>query len=152
MSKRLAAGTAFRYEECMQGLARWILMALWAGLLGPLVASAQIDPYHRELIQFGYNTSFQGSSPMSAYAYYYHNAPDFLQNSNLTLRLALAPVYLDSELGISRALGENTDLGIGLAGGGFADSYDEIRGGEYLRRDAGLLSRMRGYREQYGAE
>lgn len=137
MSKRLAAETAFRYEECMQTLTRWIPMVLWAGgLLGPLVASAQIDPYHRELIQFGYNTSFQGRSPLSAYAYYFRNAPDFLQNSNLTLRLALAPVYLDSELGISRVLGENTDLGIGLAGGGFADSYDEIRGGEYLRRES----------------
>ena len=47
------------------------------------------------------------------------------------LRLAVAPVYLDSELGFVNGLGPNTDLGIGVAGGGFADSYNEIRGGTY---------------------
>ena len=117
----------------MRSLTRLIGGVLLAGLLGPLTASAQIDPFPRELIQLGYNASFQGQSPIAAYAFYYRNAPDFLKNTNLTLRLAVAPVYLDSELGISHALGENTDLGIGLAGGGFADSYDEIKGGKYLR-------------------
>jgi hypothetical protein len=34
-------------------------------------------------------------------------------------------------LGIRRALGENTDVGLGLAGGGFADSYNEIDQGFY---------------------
>ena len=52
--------------------------------------------------------------------------------TNLTLRLAVAPVYVDSELGFVGALGPNTDLGIGLAGGGFADSYNEIHDGQYL--------------------
>jgi hypothetical protein len=47
------------------------------------------------------------------------------------MRLAVAPTYLDSELGIRHVIGENTDLGIGLAGGGFADSYTEIRQGGY---------------------
>jgi hypothetical protein len=101
------------------------------GCTGPFSAFAQIDPYPRELIQLGYNASFEGHAPLSAYAYYYRNSPDFLAHTNLTLRLALAPVYLDSELGISQALGENTDIGIGLAGGGFGDSYDEIRGGTF---------------------
>jgi hypothetical protein len=90
----------------------------------------QIDPFKRELIQVGYNAALQGHSPLSAYAFYYRNEPDFL-NTNLTLRLALAPTYLDSELGIHGVLGENTDLGIGLAGGGFADDYYEIRQGKY---------------------
>jgi hypothetical protein len=48
------------------------------------------------------------------------------------LRLALAPVYLDSEVGLVGLLGPNTDLGIGLAGGGFADNYYEYEGGKYL--------------------
>ena len=61
---------------------------------------------------------------------YYRNEPGFLR-TNLTLRLAVAPTYLDSELGIRHVLGENTDLGIGVAGGGFADSYREIRQGTY---------------------
>src|SRR5262249_54871583 len=51
---------------------------------------------------------------------------------NLTLRLAVAPTYLDSELGFRNLLGANTDLGIGIAGGGFADSYAEIRQGTFF--------------------
>src|SRR5678816_1484313 len=95
-------------------------------------ASAQIDPDHRELIQVGYNAAFEGHQPISAYLFYYANQPGFLQHTNLTLRMAVAPTYLDSELGISGALGENTGVGLGLAGGGFADSYVEIDQGTYI--------------------
>ena len=98
--------------------------------LGSFCAYGQIDPVKRDLLQFGYNVSFQGHAPLAAYAYYYRNRPDFFR-TNLTLRLAIAPTYLDSELGISHALGYRTDLGIGVAGGGFADSYYEIRDGKY---------------------
>jgi hypothetical protein len=59
------------------------------------------------------------------------NQPDSLGNTNLTLRLAVAPVYLDSELGIAQVLGPDTDLGVGLAGGGFADSYYAFTSGHY---------------------
>src|SRR5258708_1838900 len=97
---------------------RWLLIVLFPGILLPGAAVAQIDPVKRELIQFGYNQSIEGEAPVSAYAFYYYNQPDFLSHSNLTLRLAIAPVYVDSELGISRLLGPNTDVGIGLAGGG----------------------------------
>ena len=45
----------------------------------------------------------------------------------------MAPVYLDSELGITDALGPHTDVGLGLAGGGFADSYFDFQNGQYLR-------------------
>ena len=100
-------------------------------LLAPLLASAQIDPVKRDLIQIGYNGALEGRQPFSGYAFYYHNQPDFLQNTNLTLRLAVAPTYVDSELGILNGLGENTDIGIGAAGGAFADSYNEIHGGKY---------------------
>lgn len=104
------------------------------GLLGCLAVCAafgQIDPVKRELIQIGYNGAVEGHAPLAAYAFFYRNEPDFL-HTNLTLRLALAPVYLDSELGVRHAFGENTDLGIGLAGGGFADSHAEIRRGTYI--------------------
>jgi hypothetical protein len=84
----------------------------------------------RDLLQFGYNASFQGHAPLAAYAYYYRNQPEFF-HTNLTLRLAIAPTYLDSELGISHALSPHTDLGLGIAGGGFADSYQEVRRGTY---------------------
>lgn len=94
-------------------------------------AIAQVDPAKRDLVQFGYNQAFEGRAPLAAYAYFYHNQPDFMR-TNLTLRLAVAPTYLDSELGFVGALGPNTDLGIGLAGGGFGDDYNEIRGGKFL--------------------
>lgn len=100
-------------------------------MFAPVISSAQIDPVRRDLIQFGYNQALEGRPPLAGYAYYYHNQPDFLR-TNLTLRLALAPVYLDSELGFVNGLGPNTDFAIGLAGGGFADSYSEIRNGAYL--------------------
>ena len=104
-------------------------------MLAP-TATAQIDPVKRDLFQIGYNQALAGQAPISAYAFYYRNQPVFLQNTNLTLRLAIAPTYLDSELGIGRALGPNTDMGIGLAGGGFADGYNEIRGGHYLEEES----------------
>jgi hypothetical protein len=108
-------------------------MAIWvaASCYNSQPAWGQIDPVKRELIQFGYNAAFEGHPPLSAYAFYYRNQPDFLQ-TNLTLRLAVAPTYLDSELGILQALGEHTDLGIGVAGGGFADSYNEIDSGKFI--------------------
>ena len=90
----------------------------------------QIDPMKRELIQLGYNQPMQGKSPLAGYAFYYLNLPQFIE-TNLTLRLAVAPVYLDTELGIGQALGPRTDVGLGLHGGGFADSYAEIRHGKW---------------------
>jgi hypothetical protein len=110
-------------------------MWLGLGLILPLVVSAQIDPIERDLIQFGYNQPNEGQAPLSGYAYYYHNDPGFLR-TNLTLRLAVAPTYLDSELGFRSLLGPNTDLGIGVAGGGFADSYNEIRGGTWIKGES----------------
>jgi len=109
----------------------WALVSCW----GVLTAPAQIDPVKRDLFQFGYNGAFEGHSPLSVYAFFYHNQPEFLR-TNYTLRLAIAPTYADSELGIRGALGPNTDLGIGLAGGGFYDSYYEIRNGEYLQEES----------------
>jgi hypothetical protein len=100
-------------------------------LFFPIFAFAQIDPVQRDLIQFGYNQAFEGHEPLAAYAFYYHNQPDFL-STNLTLRLAVAPVYLDSELGFIGALWPNTDFAMGLAGGGFSDDYNEIHDGKFL--------------------
>jgi hypothetical protein len=101
-------------------------------------ASAQIDPTKRELIQLGYNQPLQGRGPLAAYGFYYLNQPEVFKRTNLTLRLAVAPVYMDSELGLARALGPNTDVGLGLAGGGFADGYSEVRGGKYEREESFL--------------
>ncbi|HZV33663.1 MAG TPA: hypothetical protein VFB72_03735, partial [Verrucomicrobiae bacterium] len=111
----------------MSKLRKGLFIFFIAGMLCPLAAFSQIDPTKRQLIQMGYDQSIQGESPLSGYLFYYYNHPNFLSDSNLTLRLAVAPVYLDSELGISHALGPDTDVGFGLAGGGFGDSYYEVR-------------------------
>ena len=102
----------------------------WLAVCLPVLVSAQVDPYKRDLIQFGYNQPLEGRSPLAAYAYYYRNDPNFFR-TNLTLRLAVSPVYIDSELGFLHGLGPNTDFGIGVAGGAFADSYNEIDGGTW---------------------
>ena len=107
----------------------------WLVLLLPAIAPAQIDPVKRDLIQIGYNQPLEGRAPLAGYAFYYHNQPDFLR-TNLTLRVALAPVYLDSELGFVHGLGPDTDFAIGAAGGGFADSYNEIRGGKWIEGES----------------
>jgi hypothetical protein len=105
------------------------------GFFLPLAVLAQIDPVKRDLVQAGYNQPVEGRAPIAAYAYYYHNEPDFLR-TNLTLRLALAPVYADSELGWVRGLGPRTDYSLGFAGGGFADSYNELRGGKFIEDES----------------
>src|SRR6185436_12761188 len=109
---------------------RWCLFLVVPGCLSPSLCYSQIDPYPREMFQLGYNASFQGHPPLAGYAFYYRNLPNF-PRTNLTLRLAVAPTYLDSELGIRQVFGDDTDLGIGAAGGGFADSYSEIRRGTF---------------------
>lgn len=113
----------------------WVTVA--SGLVFASVAPAlgQIDPAKRELIQLGYNQPIEGRGPISAYAFYYLNLPQFY-HTNLTLRVAVAPLYLDGELGISKLLGPNTDFGIGISGGGFADGYNEVRAGKYLKEES----------------
>lgn len=108
-----------------------LLLALGAGAAP---AAAQIDSERRRLLQAGFSLPLEGRGPLSGYLYYYHNHP--YSDGLRTLRLAVAPVYLDSEYGIKGGFGGATDLGIGLAGGGFADSYTEIRGGRFLRGES----------------
>ena len=119
----------------MPRFTQWVLVLFLGACLHPFCALAQIDPVKRDLIQLGYNAAFEGHAPLSLYAFYYRNQPGFLR-TNLTLRTALAPTYLDAELGLSHALGEHTDLGFGFAGGGFADSYTEVRQGKYLPEES----------------
>jgi hypothetical protein len=113
-----------------------VSILIWAGV-NQIATQAQIDPDTRRLIQFGYNQPLEGRGPVAAYAFYYYNQPHFFA-TNLTLRLAIAPIYLDSELGFNQLLGPWTDLGIGLAGGGFADSYSEMRQGAYRKSESFL--------------
>jgi hypothetical protein len=123
------------YQYAAMDMARGRLALILAGVGWAWLAHGQIDPVKRELIQLGYNQPIQGKGPIAGYAFYYLNLPGFLE-TNLTLRFAIAPVYLDTELGIREVLGPNTDLGLGVHGGGFADSYAEIRQGDFLESES----------------
>lgn len=116
---------------------RWTTNSLLGVLLltGILETHAQIDLTNRQLIQLGYNQPLVGRGPLAGYAFYYLNRPHY-HWTNVTLRLAVAPIYVDSEVGFSELLGPHTDLGVGVAGGGFAESYSEVRRGEYLRGES----------------
>ncbi len=109
-------------------------LALLLALFAAAPAAAQVDPEKRRLLQVGFNRPLDGRGPLAGYAYFYLNHPN--PSKTRTLRLALAPVYMDSEIGWKDAFARGTDLGLGLAGGGYADSYQEMRGGRFLRGES----------------
>lgn len=110
------------------------LVAAAALLLLAGAARAQTDPKRRSLIQLGVDQGLSGGGPEGAYLFYYVNRPDVPWKGS-TLRAAVAPVYLDTELTFREALA-GSDVGIHVDGGGFADSYDEVRRGEFLRGES----------------
>jgi hypothetical protein len=122
------------WESCLDRRAS-VLCACAAAALFASNGYAQIDPEERKLLQLGFNQSLHNDGPTAAYAFYYWNQPD-VPATNMTLRLAIAPVYLDGELGFKGLLGQNTDLGVGVFGGGFYNSYYEVRQGNYYRDES----------------
>ena len=112
---------------------RPILRALCALIaFAASTACAQIDPDARQLLHLGVNAPLNGNGPKGAYAFYYWNMPN-IPTTNEVLRLAIAPTYIDSELGFKSLLGPNTDFAVGGAGGAFANSYTEVRQGIYYK-------------------
>jgi hypothetical protein len=103
--------------------------------LGAFSGFAQIDPEHRNLVELGYDQPLAGQGPQGIYAYYYYNQPDFY-GTNIALRVAFAPTYLDSELGFKQLISPTTDLGIGIAGGAYGDNYYEVRQGTFIKRES----------------
>ena len=116
-------------------LRRTLPVAIGLMLGSASMALAQIDPYPRSLLQLGYDQSLPGQGPQSLYAYYYYNNPEFLR-TNVALRLAVAPVYLDGEIGFRQLLSPHTDVGIGINGGGYGENYYEMRQGRYLEGES----------------
>lgn len=104
-------------------------------LLAARPAAAQIDPERRQLVQVGVDQALDRRGPLAAYAYYHLNAPTFFSPKR-ALRLVLAPGYFDSEVGFRGILGEKTDIGLGLAGGAFADSRNEIRQSRFIKEES----------------
>ncbi len=109
---------------------RFLLAALGL-LLIAIDCPAQIDPVDRHLLEVGYDQALVGHGPQAIYAYYYFNSPDFF-GRDVALRVAVAPAYLDSEIGFKHLISPTTDVGIGVAGGAFGDNYYDVRQGKYI--------------------
>jgi hypothetical protein len=114
---------------------RFLPLVLLAALLSAYDCYAQIDPMHRNLLELGYDQPLTGKGPQGVYAYYYYNTPD-LFNTNTALRLAIAPAYVDGELGFKQLLSPATDVGLGFYGGMFGANYYEVRQGRYYQNES----------------
>lgn len=115
---------------------KFLSAALFAAvLLAVCRCGAQVDPEHRSLLEVGYDLPLEGQGPQSGYAYFYYNKPDLI-GTNIALRLALAPVYLNSELGFKELLSRYTDFGVGIEGGGYGDNFYEVRQGKFLKGES----------------
>lgn len=113
---------------------RTFFVAIGLALGSATTGLGQVDPYPRSLLQLGYDQPLSGTGPQSLYAYYYYNNPAFLR-TNMALRMAVAPVYLYSELGFRQIL-PHTDFGIGMRGGAFGENYYEINRGDYIKGES----------------
>lgn len=75
------------------------LLAAGLWLLAGSHCLAQIDPEHRNLLELGHDEPLADRGLQGVYAYYcYYDRPDFF-STNMDLRLAIVPVYVDGELG-----------------------------------------------------
>ncbi len=102
-----------------------------AALFAAAPAPAQIDDTKRLLFEGGYEDGIGNPSPSSPYAFLYLNQPG-AAGPGSAWRLALAPVYADTELGLPGIFGTRTDLGLGFSGGGYAFGHSEVRRGNEL--------------------
>lgn len=119
-------------RRLLNGCGHVCLIACVTGILVSPRCEAQVDPVHRDLLELGYDEPLEGQTPQAGYAYFYYNNPDFFK-TNVALRLALAPVYLNSEVGFKGLLSPYTDVGVGIEGGGFGDNYYEVQQGKYVK-------------------
>ena len=115
-----------------------MVRAGWAAALIVLAAApvrAQIDDARRFQLEGGYEQGLGQPGPKWPYVFAYMNRPAVL-GSSATLRLAIAPVYLDAELGIRNAFGRYADAGIGFSGGGYAFGQTEVFRGDEKRGES----------------
>jgi hypothetical protein len=110
------------------------LAALTAMLCLAAPARAQIDDTKRLLFESAYEDAL-APSPTGAYAYLYMNRPG-VAGPGSAFRLALAPVFIDAELGLPGIFGSRTDVGFGFSGGGYAFSRQEAVRGDLRRGES----------------
>ncbi|MDD5305430.1 MAG: hypothetical protein PHS14_20210, partial [Elusimicrobia bacterium] len=103
---------------------------LFTALLSALPAKAQIDDAKRLMLEGGNEDAVGNPGPGSPYVFMYLNRPG-AAGPGSALRVALAPVYADIELGLPGIFGSRTDIGLGFSGGGYAFGHAQVdRGNE----------------------
>lgn len=108
-------------------MTRLIAAALLLACAGS--ARAQIDDTRRTLFEGGFEDGLFSPGPSGAYAFLYLNRPG-VAGPGSALRVALAPVYADVELGLPSVFGSGIDAGLGFSGGGYAFSRKEVVRGD----------------------
>src|SRR6516164_1591253 len=109
-----------------------VFAALALLLFTSLPVLAQMDAMPRQLLHLGANFPLSDAGPLGAYAFYYWNMPN-VPTTNEVLRFAIAPVYIDSDLGFKNLLGDHTDLAVGAFGGLYANNYQEVDAGDWKK-------------------
>ena len=128
--------TIARPDWIRAGVGRWVIgLAAAIIALTSAPAHAQMDPARRFQLEGGYEQGLGQPGPKAPYFFAYLNRPGVLGSSS-TLRLAIAPVYLDGELGLKNAFGRYADAGIGLSGGGYAFGQTEVFRGDEKRGES----------------
>jgi hypothetical protein len=88
----------------------------------------------RASFALGVNQSLHNDGPQAHYLFYYWNKPDFPRRTKCCARRRAN--ISGWRVLAEKILGENTDLGLGVFGGGFANNYDEVRRGNYFRDES----------------
>lgn len=100
-----------------------------AVVLAAAPAKAQIDDAKRLMLEGGYEDAVGNPGPGAPYVFLYLNRPG-AAGPGSALRLAVAPVYADAELGLPGVFGSRTDVGLGFSGGGYAFGHSQINRGD----------------------
>ncbi len=98
---------------------------------------AQIDDARRFQLEGGYEQGIGQPGLNAPYIYAYYNRPGMFHSSS-TFRLAIAPPYVNSELGIRNVFGHYADMGVGISGGGYAYGQNEVYRGDNRRGESFL--------------
>ena len=111
-----------------RGLAGLLLSSLL--LLDAAPVRAQKDPEPRAYLEVGTEAPLKGNAPISGYAFFLLNRPNF-PNPDQYLRVVVSPTYVLSELVQDHWPFGRHAVSIGLNGGGLRYGHEEYRNGNY---------------------
>jgi hypothetical protein len=117
-------------HRCLIPLLFNLLILTWAG-----AATAQLDPERRTYIEAGITKATRGNGPFDGYGFLLVNRPQF-PSEDWYFRLVVDPTYPTAELVRDRWPAEGHAVGVGIDGGGFQNSFNEFRNGEYLKTES----------------